>query len=293
MRLTKIFILTIATILLSLKSSSQFQSQRNEIFAYNILSNGITCGISGAINKGKNEKVLPVFFKNFGKGCLGGLVKYSAKNQTYYLNNSSNTHFALLNRAFFFAGHSMSMNASMNEKLLEKYYLNLYGLNMVYQPKASDHPKFQVRASLGTLTALIYFSFRGHKLDFYKSLEYGQFYHDFKRDGLRTLDGQASYNVFAIRKFDKGRTAMAVIPHEIVHTYQNYDFFLISNMYKKKLDPILTNCRLYNFASKYVSLDYEGAFFWAAYGLQSEPRYYQNFFEYEAEHFSRRNYISR
>ena len=35
-------------------------------------------GVGGVINKKPGEKFFLVFIKNFGKGCIGGAVKYTA-----------------------------------------------------------------------------------------------------------------------------------------------------------------------------------------------------------------------
>ncbi len=273
-----------------------YQAQRNQIAAYNVLFNGLIGGISGTLHKNKGEKVLPVFLKNFGKGCLGGLIKYSAKNQTYYLKSNSNIYFAPINRAFFFLGHSLVTNASRNLRTLENYHCNLYGVDFDYSPYKELGNRLKVRASLGTTISLISFLGQGHKLNFYKTLEYGLFYFDmdstFNRKGT-LISGTASHNVMAIKKFSSGRTAQSVIPHELVHTFQHYDFFPLSNLYKKDLEHKLNTYATYNKLSRFIHFDYEALFFRSLYAVQPKPKYYRNFFEFEAQHFSIRRYIER
>jgi len=284
---------------LSKEFRKEFRSQQNEIFAYNILFNGFISGIGGVINKKKSEKFLPVLIKNFGKGCLGGFIKYSAKSQAYYLKNRQVTFLAPINRSIFFLGHSISMNASMNQRTLENLYFNLYGINFNYQLYETKGKKFNARLSLGTLASIIEFSTRGHKLDLYKSLEYGQFYFElnpsFTEEG-ELRNGQALYNVFAIRNIEQGTIiapAQSSVPHEIVHTYQVYDCFVFSSLYKAKTDALLSKNKVYNIATKYVHFDYEPIYFITLYRLQPTPKYYKNFFEYEAGHFKSKTYILR
>lgn len=292
-----VLILLAATFLINKKTRAQsYQGQRNQIFAYNILSNGLMSGIGGAINKKKGEKVLPVFFKSFGKGCLGGLIKYSAKSQTYYLRNQGMTFLAPFNRAFFFLGHSITTNASLNQRTFENYFCNFYGIDFNYKPYEVKGNKIQAKLSLGTAISVARFAAKGHKLNFYNTLEYGQFYFDM--DSSYTLkgkvyDGFATHNTFAIRQLGRGRTAIGSVPHEIVHTFQYYDFFTLSSIYKNRLDATLNKINTYRSITKYINFDYEQLFFRAIYSAQPKPKYYRNFLEFEAEHFSDRRFIER
>ncbi|MFK8039637.1 MAG: hypothetical protein AB8B74_15200, partial [Crocinitomicaceae bacterium] len=236
------------------------------------------------------------FAKNFGKGCLGGLIKYSAKYQTHYFRQPFIVYFAPVNRAFFFLGHSMVMNASMNEALLETYFCNLYGFNFQYRAKEDKGNRLKTRLSLGTVGAVIYLSAFGDKVNIFKTLEYGQFYLDLKENATSQgmpIGGRALYNAMSIQKGPNGFPAQSVIPHEMVHTYQMYDYFGLSSMYKTKLDQQLTKSKFYNTITRFVDLDYESVFFSIFYGLQPKPKYYKNYFEFEAQHFSLRQYINR
>ena len=157
---------------------NQFRAQQNQVFALNVLSNGLMAGIGGVIHKKKGEKFFPVFFKSFGKGCLGGVVKYTAKYQTHYFSSPRFNMLLPLNRAYFFLGHSITMNASRNEKILSNYYCNFYGVNFHYNHKAEKGEKFSSKLSLGSTVALATFFAEGNRLDLFKTLEFGQFYFD-------------------------------------------------------------------------------------------------------------------
>ncbi len=276
--------------------SQDYRKQQNEILVFNVLSDGLISGVASTFNKKEDEKFLPVFARNFGKGCLGGLVKYMAKYQTFYLKSQQNIHMAPVNRALFFLGHSMSQNASMNERLLENYYFNLYGLNFNYSPYREKGDRFKTRLSIGTLASVIYLYGRGDRIDFYKTLEYGQFYLDLNDEANfqgNLIGGRAMYNAFSIRTNGNGAAAQHVVPHELIHTYQNYNYFGVSSIYRKRLETVLNKSKIYQIVTRFVDLDYEPLFFTTAYQLQPEPRYYRNFFEYEAQHFSTRMYIDR
>jgi len=278
---------------------SEYRNQQNKLFVYNILLNGFISGVGGVVNKNTDEKFFTVLSKSFGKGCLGGFVKYLSKSQAYYLKDYNNTFLAPVNRAFFFLGHSITMNGSLNQKTLENLYLNFYGINFNYQPFETKGDRFNARLSLGTLSSIIYFSASGHKLDLYKSLEYGQFYFElnpsFKFEG-ELGNGLAFYNVFAIRNIEQGTIIIPLqssVPHEIVHTYQHYDFFAFSSLYKNKINNEFNKLKLYKVVSKYVQFDYEPLYYFTMYQLQPKPIHFKNFFEFEAEHFETRDYINR
>ena len=289
------FFLSLSVFLIYITTNAQtYKHQQYEIFAVNILSNGFIGGVGGVINKSEDEKILPVFLRNFGKGCLGGLIKYTSKSYSNYLNYPDNTFYAPINRMHFFLGHSIVMNASMNKKMLETYYFNYLGINFQFFPKKEVN-KFQARISAASLLSFASFAIRGHDFDFFKSLEYGLFYFNlkegYKQNGFYPY-GLAYHNSIAIKEYQKAPYYF-IIPHELVHTYQFYDFYPLGNYYKEKANKYLNNYSIYNFLSKYISLDHEAIYHSILYEIQPEPIYYRNYFEYEAEHFSSRKYIKR
>jgi hypothetical protein len=184
------------------------------------------------------------------------------------------------------------MNASLNQKLLSKYYCNLYGIDMVMNFEDRNTKFLNARLSLATVGGFALFLAAGHRWDLYKSLEYGLFYFHLNPDEKR-YGGFATFNSIAIGKYPTGSTFYSVIPHEFIHTYQYYDFHPVSNLYTPAMKPTYERLGMYRTLSKYVKLDYEVWFQNVLYLAQPKPRYYKNFFEWEAEHFSRRGYIQR
>ena len=273
--------------------AQDYNKQRNELFAYNIVANGLISGVSSVFNKQPNEKMWGVFIRNFGKGCLGGLVKYSAKYQTFYFRQLSNLYFAPVNRAFFFLGHSMVMNASMNERLLSNYHCHFYGLNFNYRAQAAKGNRLSAKLSISTLLSVASLTLRGDRIDVFKTLEYGQFYLDLTSNTTQNIGGRALFNAISIGKGQNGSPFQSVVPHEIIHTYQTYDYFALSSFYKKKEDKFLSKYKVYNTIHRFIDFDYEPLFFSALYLVQPTPKYYRNFFEFEAQHFSTRAYIDR
>ena len=188
------------------------------------------------------------------------------------------------------------MNASMNEKSFENIYFNYFGINFKYSASAERGERFSSKLSGGTLVSSILFLTYGDKFNFNKSLEYGLIYFETNPEATHInggpLNGRARFNSISVRVRNR-RPVQSVVPHEILHTYQVYDFFALSSFYKTKEKALLDESKIYRFTSKYLELDYEPLFFTTIYLIQPQPRYYKNFFEYEAEHFSSRRYIDR
>ena len=279
-----------------------YRSQQNQILAYNIISNGLMGGIGGMINRAPNEKWHKAFLKNFGKGCLGGLVKYSAKSQTYYLRDPRNEYLALPNRLFFFAGHSMVMNASKNKGLFDTYHCNLLGVDMRWniKNKEAEQKAFQARISLMTLGDVISTHAYGGKLDIYKSLEMGFFYFTMNRANLDRMVGEynaAGTGFNTITFLDDKTNPWQVyhyIPHEMVHLYQSYDFYPITNFYYSRfIEKKLSKKEWYKKYKRVFVTDLDMLYFGVSYLLQPQPLHYRNFFEFEAEHFHSRNIVPR
>jgi hypothetical protein len=73
----KALITILALFLFSTKSFAQYQER--QVFVYNIALGGITSGIGATINKKKEDKILPTFFRGFKYGCIGGFFLMEAK----------------------------------------------------------------------------------------------------------------------------------------------------------------------------------------------------------------------
>jgi hypothetical protein len=112
MRIT--FIAFFATFLFSTKSVAQYQER--QIFVYNIALGGITSGIGAAINKKKEDKFLPVFFRGFKYGCVGGLFLYGGKKISYQINRQNNLAWGWPSKLVHSYGASIIESAALNEK---------------------------------------------------------------------------------------------------------------------------------------------------------------------------------
>jgi hypothetical protein len=293
------------SLLFSNLSAQKFQEQKNQVFTINILSNGLMAGVGGLVNKSKKDKSFKTFAKNFGKGCLGGLVKYSAKSQAHYLSYPQFSFLAPFNRLYYFIGHSMVMNASENKNIFDTYYVNFYGVDMKIKTAREVKKRIDARLSLATTASVGYYLLKKNKLDFYKTLEYGVFYFNFDSTYQARVSGsdfmvtgQASVNAIVIsRSNSRVRTSLQNddnIPHELIHVYQFYDFFPLVSFYEKPLKKLYSDCEWHKKLSKVFNLDYAVVFYGLSYVIQpEEPTHYANYHEFEAQHFGSRKYVRR
>lgn len=286
-----------------------YRSQQTQILAYNIFLNGLIGGIGGAINKEKNEKGYLAFGKNFLKGGLGGIIKYTAKYETYYLRDENKSYLAKPNRLFYYLGYSFVHNASLNKKLWHSYHCQFYGINL----ELNFEKKFYVksRISLFTIGSVAYFFIIDNKLNLHKSLEYGLFYFDMNpKNSVDGITGTAIHNTLAMLDGKKNNPKW-LFSHEFIHTYQFPDYFPVSNFFNKsfrstngiessneiestkkiKLINKINSTKSYNFLSKYFFLDIP--YMSLSYLLQPKPLYFKNFYEFEAEHFATRSFVDR
>lgn len=191
-------------------------------------------------------------------------------------------------------GQSIVSNASKNKPILHEYNANFYGFNFTISKKKKR--RLEVKLSLTSLIYNCSYLLRNAKLDFYKSLEHGVF--TYSMDSAASefggkYIGIGGFNALIIAKHKNGEYISGVLPHEIVHTYQHYDLFPISNFYQKRIDNYYDDSKYYKLFTKYLDLDYEALFHVMLYNSQPTPKYYKNYFEFEAEHFNRRKYIER
>jgi hypothetical protein len=284
------FFLILSLALFFRVNGQQYHEQRSQVLAINVLSNALLGGIGGAINKKADEKWPTAFLRNFFKGAAGGVVKYTATYQTYSLGQPQNSVYANINRLQFFLGHSMVLNAAYNRKLFEQYACSFYGVEFRYRAHADQ--KFSARLSLTTLANAAAFGVMGYELNLYRSLETGLVYFDVHHD-LLPGTGQAGFNCLAIEQNPGNFFNYSVLPHEITHTYQMYDYFSLAAWHDKLTRPVYSNKKFYQVLNKYFVMDYEVLFFSAAYLLQPTPTYYRNYYEFEAEHFRSRYDIPR
>jgi hypothetical protein len=273
--------------------AQSYQTQSRQIFATNILVNGFIGGVGGMINRRNDENLLKVFGKNFLKGSLGGAIIYTAKYETYQLTNPDKYWVAPLDRAFYYIGYSFVRNASLNQSLLNSYHCQFYLFNFDIQLKN----KFKIlpRISILSTYSLAYFCTLNDHFNLKNTLKYGVFFFDENSKYFQKRGGEAFNNVVEIFPEDKSvdyftKFHYRTIAHEMVHTFQFPEYFSISSFANPYFQKYKSK-KIYTTLSKYLYMDIP--YSQLAYICMPKPKYYENYYEFEAEHFARRRYLER
>jgi hypothetical protein len=265
------------------------QNQEGKVLMYNIGFGGLTSGIGAVINKKKTENWKKSFARGFWQGSIGGTLNYSAKKSTYLIYKNNNAGFALPARIISAAGNSIIQNAALNEPFLKNWSFD-YGLfRMDYTPNKDK--KFQVRLLPEAVVASLLLVPKG-KIDIGATLSTGVMI--FKSTGrISTIHGNKNglnYGRAFIYVPDSVRNH--VIAHEIIHEFQ-YREYMVFNAYLKPQADKMKLMGLKKVFTRYLYPDipYFGLFYMLE-GVQEYPRFYRNFFEFEAERMSRHSYVN-
>lgn len=275
--------------LFSFNTYCQSNKQEREIFAYNILSSGLTAGIGAILNKNENESVLKTFMRGTLHGSMGGLFIYTGKKITYNINKKKEILYSWPAHLTNSVGASIVENAASNKKFWENWHINFYLTRLDYNFKENQ---FKARLSTSLVYGLLNQINTG-KLNISKSLRSGFiiFDRDLPYEGYLDGDAIASTISYGVDLEVYGEDEeYRLFAHEVVHSLQ-YESFTFMNSYFDKLNNSLkSESKLYNQLSRFLYFDLNGPYFLGVYYLlengRNNPNYYENWFELEAEYFA-------
>jgi len=273
--------------------AQSFAQQQRQFMAYNVGLNALIGGVGGLINKKKGEKWHQAFLKNMGFGAVGGLIKYHAKYEVYNVREGGMKGYAYLNRMYYYLGHSIVNNASLNRKVYSSYSFQLFLANV--ELSWQDQFKIKPKLSLTTLFHNTQFLVTGHRINLKKSLNYAIIYYD-RGKILDDQIGFGSANAIGAHVNYKQYYSdpSFLIPHELAHTYQLSDYFLISNFTNTSFKRV-KDLKVYKFLDRFIYWDIDIFYplYWAQLKVFGEPRHFNNYYEFEAHSYGTRMYIRR
>lgn len=283
------------TLLLLLHLNVFAQHQERTVFVYNVVFGGITSGIAAIVNKPKEVNWKKAFLKGFWQGDIGGLLNYTGKKTLYLVNKNQKDIYAWPAKLLHAAGSSIMENAALNAPFLQNWNIDYWLVRFDFS--FGVQRKFKVRllpeAVVATIIAARYGMF-----DLVTSLRTGEII--FKTDKVLDLPNAplASGVTFgrAIVYVDTPQsyyTKDRILSHEIVHRYQ-YNEYQVFNAWLNPVAGKIKSKSLRTIFSKYVYLDIP--YFFLPYyinGRHTDPHYYRNFYEFEAERFATNAYVPR
>jgi hypothetical protein len=277
----KIRLLSLSFIILfSNKLSSQ--DTKTEMAIYNIGINAVFSGVGSLINKKPNEKWGETFLKGMGQGALGGYLIYESKNLIGEITNKKAWEYGWYAKIVNSAGTSIVENASSNRNFWEKWHLNI-GFNRI---EFYTKDKFKIKYKIMPISlALTVRTAIRNKFELKRTLQTGEFIfsnNDIKERGI-TYATAILINNRSIDSYD-------LYSHEIIHVYQYYDFNFINTFLNKPFKKWEQKSNIFKTFSSIFYLDAQQPIFKGLYflGNINKKCHYDNFFENEANFFSRR-----
>ena len=270
----------------------QYQAQRTSFMLYSVGIGGLSGGVGAWVNKEKEQKWHQVLLKGVAQGALGGLAMHQGKNMTYQIYAKRRYGRAWSAHIVHAAGASIAQNAATNHNFWEHWHINLWLFRLDY-----DLPEHRFRTRLSPSSLYGYLSMRGEgTLNLAKSMKTGVIYLDDK--GTISYEGMASATTIAIgvnEPYYPESRKYEITAHEMVHVLQYESFVYINPLLHKVDTRWKSNAPWYSMLSNFIYFDFNGLYGWAMYdwveGGMTNPCYWDNFLEKEAEHYSHRKYV--
>lgn len=272
-------------ILLLFASVIYSQNTNTEMAFYNIGMGGLGAGIGAIINKNKNDKTGKVFLKGLIQGSLGGVIVYGSKQRLSRITRKGRLEHAWEAKILNSAGISIIENAALNKDFWERWHFNIGFNRFEFHIKNKFKFKYKIMPVSLTMTAITAFN---NKFDLNTSLRTGELV--FSNESLPEsfgfeVTGYSLGNIIVLR--ENIMDFESVLTHELVHTFQYYDFNYVNTYFNKAKNELTENLFL-NKLNNIFYLDTQGAVFRGLYLLENINRkaYSDNFFENEAAFYS-------
>jgi hypothetical protein len=269
--------------------ATAFSQQEIKLLSHNIIFGGLTSGVGAVINKKGDENWKKSFVRGCWQGSIGGLLNYSSKKTIYFIDKKHSLGYAIPARLIHSAGNSIIQNAAFNEPFLKNWNLE-YGF-LRFDFSLHSGKSFKARVLPGSLASTVMALPQG-KFDSKTTLLTGvmTFSSDILIDDIHGTKDGMNYGR-GIVYYSNSPRYLHIISHEIIHEYQVREF-LVFNSYFKKEAAKLKNTQLKKFFTKYIYPDvpYFGLFY-ALEQTEPGPRFFRNYYEFEAEHFATNKYV--
>ncbi len=272
-------------IFLFIGQNSFGQNNKTEMALYNIGLGGFVSGIGALINKKPNDKFGKTFFKAFTKGAFGGYLVYESKNLVGKIQEKEKLEYSWAAKVVNSTGISIIENASLNKEFLESWHMNI-GFNRLEVQTRGD-VKFKYRIMPFSLIEMARAAY-GNKFELNKTIRSGEFIFSATNltNGSRTTKGVNYTNSIV---YDNGILNLYdVISHEIIHSYQYYDFNFVNTYFNKTFTKLENKSKFFRGLSSILYYDLNAPIFRGIYTLEdiNNNAPFDNFFENEAGFWS-------
>tara|TARA_R110000744_G_scaffold256465_1_gene371939 strand:+ start:10484 stop:11341 length:858 start_codon:yes stop_codon:yes gene_type:complete len=280
----KVVIILILSFLFSFQNSLG-QDSKWEMAIYNIGLGGIVSGIGAVINKDPNDKLTKSFLKGFSKGAIGGYIVYESKNLIGKIERERKLEYGWAAKIVNSTGTSIIEGASLNNDFLSSWHLNIGFNRFELLTKDKWRVKYRIMPISFILTA---YAAIGNKFEISNSLRSGELLFSNSKVSLNSIESRGINYGNVIVYNSSEAEYLATISHEIIHTFQYYDFNFVNTYFKSSFEKWQENSRFFRKSSKFLYYDFNGPFLGLLYQLENIERdnFYDNFFENEAAFWS-------
>jgi hypothetical protein len=286
----KLFLFFVSTLIFCNQSKAQVGKQKLSLAAYNIGFSGITTGLGRAINKNKQEKFFPAFWKGFKHGCIGGTIAFSGKQIGYLVNKEKSLYWGWPSKIVHSYGVSVMENSATHKNLFKsiRFPVGFVMMNIDFENSLKIRPMLMP----GSLTSF-FIATANAKMDFVKSIKSGTPYFEYNRTSGGALGGYAGLNVFYINTAF-GNNYSSIEAHELIHILQGREY-LIFNKYLSKTTIIKkvneSENKFLKVFRKTIFIDIPYNYPLYSISKLAARNYYDNIFELEAQHFATNEYV--
>jgi hypothetical protein len=266
-------------------SNFSFAQQERKVFLYNLGFGGLTSGIGAIINKPKTSDWKKYFIKGLWQGSIGGVLNYSGKKTIYLINKNESLVYGWPAKLLHHAGTSIIENASLNEPFLQNWNLDFGPVRFDFS--FGNEKKLRVRFLPSSIYSIID-GFNEGRFSLSTTLLTGNL--SFKR-ATYFPDGSFGYSTGRGITYIDYYYKYHSIAHELIHQFQ-FNEYQVFNAWFKPLIPKLKSENIKRAFEKYIYFDLP--YFLPAYALEGQsygPKYYRNFFEFEAERFATNSHV--
>ncbi|MEM8937878.1 MAG: hypothetical protein AAGC64_00865 [Bacteroidota bacterium] len=255
-----------------------------EMATYNIAFGAITGGIGAVINKSPNQKFGKVFAKGALKGCLGGYLVFESKRIVRIISNQNKLEYAWPAKMVNSMGISILESAARNDSDWSRWHINVGFNRLDFRFKQGLKAKYRIMPISFLLTSYLAI---GNRFDLNRSLLTGEFIFSSESSSLFSNDFSA-VNLGNAILYKPSQFSPDIIAHEIIHSYQYYDFNFVNTWLEKPKRQLFDSSSTWNKLNDFLYFDLNGIPLRAAYLIEesSASTYFDNFFEFEAGYWS-------
>ncbi len=273
------YLILALTLLISVNLAAQRNYSRAELAGYNIGLNAINAGISRIIHRAPNENIKDAFIDGLWKGAIGGTINYASKELVLKLHQNEKTDFLWTSRMVNTIGNSITYNAAKNDGLLEYIYFD-FAFNRI---RFDTRNKFKIQYKVMPIALLtILPTLKDGNFSLKKSLYTLTPYFEAKSN-FKGVGSYSRLNHVLIQNDED-------IGHEILHTFQHYEYMVVNTFVHKRRDhERVEKTSFLKKMNKYIYWDFlNRVVIRSLYSFEGDLTInkYDNFFEYEANYFS-------